>query len=295
MSNSTDTVKGSLPNASGMESCLTPLSSAISEHSLVKGTPQAIRAWLMSLPEDSPANRSQLPASEQGPMIPVICGPQHGIASASLDPVTASLKTFQACLIADISEPSSMTWPKAGIVCGGVFYPQPKWERRISAIDSGYTHLWPTPNTMDSLPPRDNTKLREWNLSRDGRKNRQVLSNLREAIHDQKYQEWFPTPTTRDWRSGKASQATMEKNSRPLNEVVMWRTPSASIVEPKKSVVKLTGRTPQDPQVGLADQVGGKLNPMWVEWLMGFPLGWTDLRPLEMGKFQQWLEQHGIY
>ena len=22
---------------------------------------------------------------------------------------------------------------------------------------------------------------------------------------------------------------------------------------------------------------GGKLNPMWVEWLMGFPLGWTDL------------------
>jgi hypothetical protein len=22
---------------------------------------------------------------------------------------------------------------------------------------------------------------------------------------------------------------------------------------------------------------GGQLNPMWVEWLMGFPLGWTDL------------------
>lgn len=22
--------------------------------------------------------------------------------------------------------------------------------------------------------------------------------------------------------------------------------------------------------------VGGQLNPMWVEWLMGFPLGWTD-------------------
>ncbi len=23
--------------------------------------------------------------------------------------------------------------------------------------------------------------------------------------------------------------------------------------------------------------VGGQLNPQWVEWLMGFPLGWTDL------------------
>ena len=22
---------------------------------------------------------------------------------------------------------------------------------------------------------------------------------------------------------------------------------------------------------------GGKLNPTWTEWLMGFPLGWTDL------------------
>ena len=26
---------------------------------------------------------------------------------------------------------------------------------------------------------------------------------------------------------------------------------------------------------GLATAVGGKLNPMWVEWLMGFPIGWT--------------------
>ena len=23
--------------------------------------------------------------------------------------------------------------------------------------------------------------------------------------------------------------------------------------------------------------VGGALNPQWVEWLMGFPIGWTDL------------------
>jgi hypothetical protein len=25
----------------------------------------------------------------------------------------------------------------------------------------------------------------------------------------------------------------------------------------------------------------GKLNPTWVEWLMGFPLGWTDLEDSE--------------
>ena len=39
---------------------------------------------------------------------------------------------------------------------------------------------------------------------------------------------------------------------------------------------------------------GGKLNPTWVEWLMGWPLGWTDLQPLETAKFQQWRASHGL-
>ena len=40
---------------------------------------------------------------------------------------------------------------------------------------------------------------------------------------------------------------------------------------------------------------GGKLNPMWVEWLMGWPLGWTDLKPLEMDKSHSVQQQHGNY
>ena len=39
--------------------------------------------------------------------------------------------------------------------------------------------------------------------------------------------------------------------------------------------------------------IGGKLNPMWVEWLMGWPLGWTDLKPLEMDKSHYVQQQHG--
>ena len=27
---------------------------------------------------------------------------------------------------------------------------------------------------------------------------------------------------------------------------------------------------------GLRNAVGGLLNPVWVEWLMGYPSGWTD-------------------
>ena len=33
--------------------------------------------------------------------------------------------------------------------------------------------------------------------------------------------------------------------------------------------------------VNLPSAVGGQLNPTWVEWLMGFPLGWTDLEDSE--------------
>jgi hypothetical protein len=36
--------------------------------------------------------------------------------------------------------------------------------------------------------------------------------------------------------------------------------------------------------------IGGQLNPTWVDWLMGAPLGWTDLSPLGMHKFHSaWL------
>ena len=36
----------------------------------------------------------------------------------------------------------------------------------------------------------------------------------------------------------------------------------------------------------------GQLNPDWVEWFMGWPIGWTELKPLAMDKFQEWRQQH---
>jgi hypothetical protein len=38
---------------------------------------------------------------------------------------------------------------------------------------------------------------------------------------------------------------------------------------------------------------GGPLNPAWAEWLMGWPIGWTDCGPLAMGRFRQWRRSHG--
>lgn len=43
----------------------------------------------------------------------------------------------------------------------------------------------------------------------------------------------------------------------------------------------------------LAAIFGGPLNPMWCEWFMGFPLGWTELRPLVTDKSHCVLQKHG--
>jgi len=68
----------------------------------------------------------------------------------------------------------------------------------------------------------------------------------------------------------------------------MWPTPTAHNAKQGAHPSEFNRNTPT-----LAAQVGGKLNPTWVEWLMGWPLGWTDLRPLATDRFQRWLRSHG--
>ena len=40
---------------------------------------------------------------------------------------------------------------------------------------------------------------------------------------------------------------------------------------------------------------GGALNPKWAEWFMGWPIGWTELKPLATGRFRQWQQEHGTF
>ena len=44
-----------------------------------------------------------------------------------------------------------------------------------------------------------------------------------------------------------------------------------------------------------AVKVFGKPTPENHEWLMGWPIGWTDLNALETDKCQQWLQEHGSF
>jgi hypothetical protein len=80
--------------------------------------------------------------------------------------------------------------------------------------------------------------------------------------------------------SGKIPCKDMKNPTWPTPVARMWKD-NASPSEFKRH------------EIPLAAQVGGKLNPMWTEWLMGWLLGWTDLKPLEMDKFPFVQRQHG--
>lgn len=45
----------------------------------------------------------------------------------------------------------------------------------------------------------------------------------------------------------------------------------------------------------MAGQGSALLNPNWVEWLAGLPIGWTASGPLETSKFQAWRDSLGEY
>jgi hypothetical protein len=40
-------------------------------------------------------------------------------------------------------------------------------------------------------------------------------------------------------------------------------------------------------------QAFGRPSPAIEEWLMGWPAGWSDTKPLAMDKFRSWLQRHG--
>ena len=66
-----------------------------------------------------------------------------------------------------------------------------------------------------------------------------------------------------------------------------WPTPTASDHKGSgRTIIRKDGKNRLNDRLDYATEQrepnGGQLNPTWVEWLMGFPTGWTDLKPSEM-------------
>jgi len=107
----------------------------------------------------------------------------------------------------------------------------------------------------------------------------------------------FPTPCARDYRSSNSKPYSERgggrKGEQLVNYVAHFPTPTATNTKANHMRGADKGKERESMNYGVPG--GGQLNPDWVEWLMGWPIGWTDLKPLAMDRFQRWRRLHGIY
>ena len=224
-----------------------------------------LTSFLEAFPAKTSASQAKAPALTESA---AACGPTWRASLARFSPATSSWKTAQRSLLGD-SDECSVIWPRSGMTAAGQCWELPTLERRTSGTDSGSSPRFPTPlvggtgpSTHGQISGQFRTQLAaafaKWPTptvcGNYNRKGASPTSGDGLATAVLK----CATPTASPWRSGKASKETMERNSRPLSE-----------------------------------QIGGSLNPTWVEWLMGWPLGWTDLKPLAMDKSRSALPPRG--
>ena len=183
------------------------------------------------------------------------------------------------------------------------------WVPRTDVKGSGSRLPAKTPSASDAYT--GNMKKDEFKFGNSGSLAQEVESGFLET-----HRNW-PTPTASDTEGGIAKDveerdgtfsrvnAKGERWGVKLRDAVdhaekMWPTQAAhegrlgyQRRDPGKKGTQKSLSTEVIDEAGGRDAVGGQLNPTWVEWLMGWPLGWTDLKPLETDKYQQWLQQHG--
>jgi DNA (cytosine-5)-methyltransferase 1 len=136
---------------------------------------------------------------------------------------------------------------------------------------------WPTPTAIDATMK---AKMKR------GQKGRHAvqLSHLANSGRIQHNDWWlWPTPTARLGanRGAQAKRYTNPERSNDLDDAVAyaqqrWPTPTARDHKDGTNVENV----PVNSLLGRAvkpSKESGALNPTWVEWLMGFPSGWTDL------------------
>lgn len=216
---------------------------------------------------------------------------------ASFDRPSFSWKTYQQSLFGGLTEFSWSSLRSGMIRDGLLFQPQklephtyerggscsPRNEDRSTEIESTSTthnvrtvsdgRLYPTPKASDSNPCGAMAMLR-YN-ERTGRK-----TLITEAVK----RSMWPTPCARDWKG--ASSGFQAGKDLP-GFVKRWPTPAAQDAKNSTLPPSQAGRDSIPGALLQSGQSpGGQLNPQWVEWLMGYPIGWTELSVSAMQWFQ---------
>ena len=90
----------------------------------------------------------------------------------------------------------------------------------------------------------------------------------------------YPTPTASD------SKGTEPMGSRSAEHDLQWKNLRGCVLFATPCRGDATGTHGGGNHRSLRTDVGGQLNPEWVEWLMGFPVGWSELEPSAMRSYR---------
>ena len=248
--------------------------------------------WMASL-AGFRANRTAWLGESKAASINATYGaPRAGLSSKAVRG-SSSLKTLPECSRRGLTkslEPSGFGETFASLVsrlrsdCSQ----RQKSARRMSASASSFSP-WPTPAVTDSNGARNRTSGR---TNPDSRHHDGVTLN--DAIVLWQASAW-PTPTANDWKgSGPTivrSDGKMRGDRLDYATEQMWSTPRASDGEkggPNQpfgaggdplpaQAVSFRQAHPIYPAGGNFSNERRSLNPLFVEWLMGWPPGWTLL------------------
>ena len=202
--------------------------------------------------------------------------------SCSQDSETDVCQSFQSGMMSELStESHGEAWLMSYQAAFHVkTFHQPEKEQELREREAGYgkkwlelsvkydrnLHSWKTHRCLfDEDLPQSSVTLPKWGTMRSG-----VLYRLRTAAQVTKERGsgfWHPTPTCRDY-SG-ATDATMKKKGDGYLRYWLHKRFSQGVSTTYPS-------------------------PLFAEAVNGFPIGWTERKPLEMHKFQLWQQKHGV-
>ena len=220
------------------------------------------------------------------------CGEKWRASFTKYDQDSSLWRTHQCSLLGDLDE-FLETWPQWGLMRDGECWEQTQLAHPTKG--SVYGFMVPTPVASDGTTGSLIGKNDSFYETKTGMP-RKVNQNGKDgSVGLGRLVQMWPTP-----RSCSAMAATItpesawnEKRNPNLETIVgqrMFPTPTAHNAKECASPSEYNRNTPT-----LATHAGGKLNPMWVEWLMGWPLAWTDLKPLETDKSHSVPQQLGEF
>ena len=107
----------------------------------------------------------------------------------------------------------------------------------------------------------------------------------------------LPTPTARDWKDTLGMAVDRKDGKTRLDRLPMLLFECVRSVGLSLMTLKgLTVARIVKVKDCLETMIQGKdYCPELPEWVMGWPIGWTELKPLETVRFQRWLLLHGKF